>query len=96
MNDSTSLPVSPRPLTPVEPEVYYTPECKAFSDGKTFVLVDSVTGKRVVIDRPSEAQLSGLILAFRQGCFCGETGEMLAHLINTYGNLAGDILPDLF
>lgn len=96
MSNSTPPAIFPRPLTPIEPEVYYTPECKAFSDGRTFVLVDSVTGKRVVVKRLSEAQLDGLILAFRQGCFCGETGGMLDHLITCYGNLTGDCDTGLF
>ena len=95
MCNSTTLPLTP--LTPLKPEEFYgTPKCEAFADSTTFLLIDSVTGTEITLKGLEPKQLSALVLAWRQGCFCGETGEELAFLINTYGNLAGDCDYDLF
>ena len=78
---------NPLPLTPLKPEEFYgTPKCEAFSDGKTFTLISS-DGVEVKMANLHPYQLSALVLAWRQGCFCGQTGEDLADLIALYGNL---------
>ena len=83
----------PSPLLPVTPEAHYTPKCQAFFNANTFQLIlgTSVLESEKVTVGPGlhDSQVSSLIRAWRQGLFCGQTGEELSFRLNTYGNLAG-------
>lgn len=70
-------------LTLVEAEVDYAPECVASASASTFSL--SVDGEVVAtLTDLSPVSVSSLIIAWRQGCFCGLVGERLLEVLSIY------------
>ena len=70
-------------LTLVEAEVDYAPECVASASSTSFSL--TVDGTVVAtLTGLSRVAVSSLVIAWRQGCFCGLVGEDLLEVLAIY------------